>query len=175
MNAFVSRYAALNQNQNDLLKQYAEQQRARREIKRDQADSTKAMTADDSAMMLQLREQQNTRRQVVTQLQSSRVARAVASERQLQEVMTDFWENHFNIYAAKGAPEPYYLVDFDQNVIRPNSLGKFRDLLEAVSRSPAMLLYLDNARSMADSTETTLQGAQQVPCIRALLLGRGSI
>ncbi|HEX4683253.1 MAG TPA: DUF1800 domain-containing protein, partial [Gemmatimonadaceae bacterium] len=91
-------------------------------------------------------------------LQSSRVARAVGSERQLQEVMTDFWENHFNIYAAKGAPEPYYLVDFDQNVIRPNVLGKFRDLLEAVAKSPAMLFYLDNARSMADSTEPTLAG-----------------
>jgi len=158
MNAFVSRYSALNQNQNDLLTQYAEQQRARQAVKRDRADTTKAMSADDVAMMQQLRQQQNSRRQVVTQLQSSRVARAVASERQLQEVMTDFWENHFNIYAAKGAPEPYYLVDFDQNVIRPNALGKFRDLLEAVAKSPAMLFYLDNARSMADSTEPTLAG-----------------
>ncbi|MFL5524066.1 MAG: DUF1800 domain-containing protein [Gemmatimonadaceae bacterium] len=158
MNAFVSRYAALNQNQSDLLAQYAEQQRARQEIKRERADTTKAMTADDVAMMQQVRQQQASRRQVVTQLQSSRVARAVASERQLQEVMTDFWENHFNIYAAKGAPEPYYLVDFDQNVIRPNALGKFRDLLEAVAKSPAMLFYLDNARSMADSTQPTLQG-----------------
>src|SRR5256885_14048431 len=114
------------------------------------------MTADDSAMTLQVREQQNTRRQVVTQLQSSRVARAVASERQLQEVMTDFWENHFNIYAQKGGPEPYYLTDFDQSVIRPRALGKFRDLLEAVAQSPAMLFYLDNARSMADSTRPTL-------------------
>ena len=118
MNAFVSRYSALNQDQNDLLRQYAQQQQERRAVKRDRADSTKGMTADDSAMLMQLRQQQNSRRQVVTQLQSSRVARAVASERQLQEVMTDFWENHFNIYAAKGAPEPYYLVDFDQNVIR---------------------------------------------------------
>jgi uncharacterized protein (DUF1800 family) len=74
--------------------------------------------------------------------------------------MTDFWENHFNIYAAKGAPEPYYLVDFDQNVIRPHALGKFRDLLEAVSQSPAMLFYLDNARSMADSTRPTLAGGR---------------
>src|SRR3954471_9228476 len=158
MNAFVSRYAALNQNQSDLLAQYAEQQRARQEVKRERADTTKAMTADDVAMMQQVRQQQASRRQVVTQLQSSRVARAVASERQLQEVMTDFWENHFNIYAAKGAPEPYYLVDFDQNVIRPNALGKFRDLLEAIATSPAMLFYLDNARSMADSTQPTLQG-----------------
>ena len=173
INAFVSRYAALNQDQNDLLRQYAQQQQERRVVKRDRADSTKGMTADDSAMLMQLRQQKNSRRQVVTQLQSSRVARAVGSERQLQEVMTDFWENHFNIYMAKGAPEPYYLVDFDQNVIRPNALGKFRDLLEAVSRSPAMLFYLDNARSMADSTEPTLQAPQRMPRIRAVPLGRG--
>ncbi len=159
MNDFIaSKYTALNQDQNDLLKQYAVQQRERREIKRDKADSTKGLTAQDSAMIMQQRQLQNGRRQVVTQLQSSRVARAVGSERQLQEVMTDFWENHFNVYAAKGAPEPYYLVDFDQNVIRPNALGKFRDLLEAVAKSPAMLFYLDNARSMADSTEPTLAG-----------------
>src|SRR5207237_2943995 len=121
-----------------------------------------------SAKVMQLRQQQRARRQIVTQLQSARVARTVASERQLQEVMTDFWENHFNVYAAKGAPEPYYLVDFDQNVIRPHALGKFRDLLEAVSRSPAMLFYLDNARSMADSTQPTLQGRNQVPRVRAV-------
>src|SRR5207253_7357691 len=175
LNLFASRYSALNQHQNDLLRQYAQQQQERRVVKRDRADSTKGMTADDSAMLMQLRQQENSRRQIVTQLQSSRVARAVASERQLQEVMTDFWENHFNIYMAKGAPEPYYLVDFDQNVIRPNALGKFRDLLEAVSRSPAMLFYLDNARSMADSTEPTLQGAQRFPRIGRAPLGRRGI
>jgi uncharacterized protein (DUF1800 family) len=159
MNSFIAtRYAALNQDQNDLLTQYAVQQRERREIKRDKADSTKGLTAQDSAMIMEQRQLQNGRRQVVTQLQSSRVARAVGSERQLQEVMTDFWENHFNIFLGKGAPEAYYLVDFDQNVIRPNALGKFRDLLEAVARSPAMLFYLDNARSMADSTQPTLAG-----------------
>ncbi|HJP86142.1 MAG TPA: DUF1800 domain-containing protein [Gemmatimonadaceae bacterium] len=173
MNAFVtSKYAALNQDQNDLLKQYAVQQRERREVKRDRADSTKGMTDDDKAALMQLRQLQNGRRQVVTQLQSSRVARAVGSERQLQEVMTDFWENHFNIYAAKGAPEPYYLVDFDQNVIRPNALGKFRDLLEAVAKSPAMLFYLDNARSMADSTRPTLAGVGRREAGSAFRRGR---
>ena len=158
MTAFLSRYSVINADQNDLLKQYAEQQRMRRQVKRDRADTTTAMTAEEIAQMRQMQQQNNGRRQVVTQLQSSRVARAVAGERQLQEVMTDFWENHFNIYAAKGAPEPYYLVDFDQNVVRPNALGKFRDLLEAVAKSPAMLFYLDNARSMADSTAPTLEG-----------------
>ena len=173
MNDFVNaKYAALREDQNDLLKQYAEQQRERREIKRDKADSTKGLTAQDSAMIMQQRQMENGRRQVVTQLQSSRVARAVGSERQLQEVMTDFWENHFNIFLGKGAPEPYYLVDFDQNIIRPNALGKFRDLLEAVAKSPAMLFYLDNARSMADSTEPTLQG-ETYPRMRVVPLRRG--
>jgi uncharacterized protein (DUF1800 family) len=175
LNAFVANYSALNENQNDLLRQYAEQQQARREIKRARTDTTSAMTADEIAQMRQLQQQANSRRQVVTQLQSSRVARAVASERQLQEVMTDFWENHFNIYAAKGAPEPYYLVDYDQNVIRPNALGKFRDLLEAVAKSPAMLFYLDNARSMADSTQPTLQGRNQIPRVRAVPFPRRGI
>jgi len=172
MSAFVRNYSALDQNQNDLLKQYAEQQQQRREVKRDRADTTQGMTADETAQMRQQQQQQgNSRRQVVTQLQSSRAARAVASERQLQEVMTDFWENHFNIYAAKGAPEPYYLVDFDQNVIRPRALGKFRDLLEAVAQSPAMLFYLDNARSMADSSRPTLNAQNEFP--RARPLGGG--
>jgi len=171
MNAFLSRYSALNADQNDLLKQYAQQQRERREIKRDRADTSNAMTADEIAERRRAQQLGNSRRQVVTQLQSSRAARAVASERQLQEVMTDFWENHFNIYAAKGAPEPYYLVDFDQNVIRPNALGKFRDLLEAVAKSPAMLFYLDNARSMADSTRPTLRQNNQR--LRAVPLRRG--
>src|SRR6266404_1900639 len=175
MNAFVRNYSALAENQSDLLKQYAEQQQQRREVKRERADTTQAMTADEIAQMRQQQQQANSRRQVVIQLQSSRVARAVASERQLQEVMTDFWENHFNIYAAKGAPEPYYLVDFDQNVIRPHALGKFRDLLEAVSQSPAMLFYLDNARSMADSNRPTLRAPNQVPRMRAVPFGRGGL
>src|SRR2546423_12958039 len=175
MDAFIAKYPALNQDQNDLLKQYAEQQRARRELKAEKADTTKEIAPEDRQAMRQLQQQNTARRQVVTQLQSSRVARAVASDRQLQEVMTDFWENHFNVYAAKGAPEPYYLVDFDQNVVRPNALGKFRDLLEAVAKSPAMLFYLDNARSMADSTEPTLQGAQRFPRIGRAPLGRRGI
>ncbi len=159
---FIARYPAINQDQSDLLAQYAQQQREKREVKRERADTSRMMTAADSmALRQQMQQRGNLTRQVVTQLQSSRVARAVASERQLQEVMTDFWENHFNIYAQKGGPEPYYLTDFDQNVIRPRALGKFRDLLEAVAQSPAMLFYLDNARSMADSTRPTQRQMRQ--------------
>ena len=98
MEQFVAKYPAINQDQNDLLKQYAEQQRERQQVRRERADSTRVMSSADSmAMRQQLQQQFNLTRQVVIQLQSSRVARAVASERQLQEVMTDFWENHFNI------------------------------------------------------------------------------
>jgi uncharacterized protein (DUF1800 family) len=174
LNGFVANYSALNQNQNDLLAQYAEQQRARQQVRQQRADSTRAMVpADSIALRQQIQQQFNLTRQVVTQLQSSRVARAVASERQLQEVMTDFWENHFNIYAQKGGPEVYYLADFDQKVIRPNALGKFRDLLEAVSQSPAMLFYLDNARSMADSNRPTLSAPSGPPRLRPVPFGRG--
>jgi uncharacterized protein (DUF1800 family) len=160
---FVSTYSAINQNQNALLQQYADQQRERQQMRRDRTDSTRAISAADSIAMRQQMQQQQTNltRQVVTQLQSSRVARAVASDRQLQEVMTDFWENHFNVYAQKGGPEPYYLTDFDENVIRPQVLGKFRDLLEAVAKSPAMLFYLDNARSMADNNRPTQRQMRQ--------------
>ena len=172
---FVAKYSVLHQDQNALLQQYAQQQRERQQVRRERADSTRVMSAADSmAMRQQLQQQFNLTRQVVTQLQSSRVARAVASDRQLQEVMTDFWENHFNIYAQKGGPEPYYLTDFDENVIRPHSLGKFRDLLEAVAKSPAMLFYLDNARSMADSTRPTL-AARNGGGFRVMPMRRGGV
>ncbi len=176
MEQFVAKYSALNQDQNDLLRQYAEQQRERQQVRRERADSTRVMSgADSMAVRQQLQQQFNLTRQVVTQLQSSRVARAVASERQLQEVMTDFWENHFNIYAQKGGPEPYYLRDFDQNVIRPRTLGKFRDLLQAVAQSPAMLFYLDNARSMADSTRPTLAAQGGPGGVRVMPMRRGGL
>jgi uncharacterized protein (DUF1800 family) len=90
-------------------------------------------------------------------LRAARVARAVLTRRQLLEVMTDFWENHFSIYSGKGA-DYYLLVDFDREVIRPHALGKFRDLLEAVAKSPAMLYYLDNWDSGAEPTRPLLVG-----------------
>ncbi|MEP6872369.1 MAG: DUF1800 family protein, partial [Anaerolineaceae bacterium] len=103
---FATRYDILNQDQNQLLKQYAEAQRQRRTLKREKADST-MVTRDDSMAVRQIG---LARRRFMGQLQSERVARAVGSDRQLEEVMTDFWLNHFNVYAAKGPPEAYYLV-----------------------------------------------------------------
>jgi uncharacterized protein (DUF1800 family) len=69
--------------------------------------------------------------------------RAVYSERQLQEVLTDFWFNHFNVDARKGQVR-FMLTEYEREAIRPHVFGRFRDLLEATAKSPAMLFYLDN-------------------------------
>jgi uncharacterized protein (DUF1800 family) len=163
LDQFVKRYDILDQDQNEILGQYAQALQQRRMVRRDRADSVQ-ITAEERAMQQKLGQQ---RRQFMSQLMSERVARAVSSNRQLEEVMTDFWLNHFNVYAAKGPPEPYYLVEYERDVIRPNALGKFRDLLGAVAKSPAMLFYLDNARSMADSTRPRLVAQGQEGKARA--------
>jgi uncharacterized protein (DUF1800 family) len=105
---------------------------------------------------LELRRAAREANRPVAELLAAKVGRAVVSDRQLEEVMVDFWENHFNIYVAKGPRERYFLGDFDRDVIRPRALGKFRDLLGAVAKSEAMLFYLDNWESVADSAHPTL-------------------
>ena len=83
---------------------------------------------------------------VITDLQRAKLLRADYSERQLYEVMVDFWENHFSIFANKD-DDRYLLTSFDRETIRPFVMGRFRDLLGATAHSPAMLYYLDNWRS----------------------------
>lgn len=78
----------------------------------------------------------------------TRLLRDVYSQRQLQEVMTDFWLNHFNVYLRKGEFAPWYLAQYQDKVIRPHALGKFEDLLVATAESPAMLFYLDQTESV---------------------------
>jgi len=80
---------------------------------------------------------------VLLELSQQKVLRALYSERQLQETLTDFWFNHFNVDARKG-PVRFMLPEYEREVIRPHVLGKFRALLEADAKSPAMLFYLDN-------------------------------
>ncbi len=89
---------------------------------------------------------------IMQELNGSRILRAVYSERQLQEVMVDFWTNHFNVFAQKGA-DRWFLTSYDRDVIRPNALGNFRDLLEATAKSPAMLFYLDNFQSVSPNAQ----------------------
>jgi uncharacterized protein (DUF1800 family) len=80
---------------------------------------------------------------VLLELNEQRLLRAIGSERQLQEVLVDFWFNHFNVHAGKGQTR-IYVTEYERDAIRPHVFGRFRDLLEATAQSPAMLIYLDN-------------------------------
>ena len=143
-------------------------------------------TRDNAAYRRALREyyQQNGLQlpaRIVAELQSSRILRAVYSERQLQEVMVDFWTNHFNVFAGKGA-DRWLLVSYDRDTIRPNALGKFSDLLQATAQSPAMLFYLDNFQSVSPNAppgpgagqRARGQQARRAGLFGLLLGGRGN-
>ena len=103
---------------------------------------------------------------VIEELAMAKVMRAIYSERQLQQVMDDFWFNHFNVYAAKGE-DKWYLTSYERDVIQPHTLGKFKDLVTATAESPAMLFYLDNFLS-ADPNAARRQAA-----LRAMQQNRG--
>ena len=94
----------------------------------------------------------NPQQVVVDELVQAKLLRAIYSERQLQEVMTDFWFNHFNVFIGKGA-DRYLLTSYERDVIRPHAMGKFEDLLVATAQSPAMLFYLDNWLSVGPNSE----------------------
>ena len=95
-------------------------------------------------------------RRLAGELQELAVVRAALSERQLQEVMVDFWTNHFNVFLGKGA-DRFLMPSYIEETIRPRALGKFSDLLIATARSPAMLLYLDNWESVAPGSQPPFQ------------------
>jgi uncharacterized protein (DUF1800 family) len=92
---------------------------------------------------------------VVDELMQAKMLRAIYSERPLDEVMTDFWFNHFNVFINKGA-DRYLLTSYERDAIRPHVLGKFEDLLVATAKSPAMLFYLDNWLSVGPESEVGL-------------------
>jgi len=85
---------------------------------------------------------------ILEQAMQARLLRAIESPRQLQEVMVDFWYNHFNVYADKGL-DHLWIGAYEQEAIRPYALGHFRDLLGATAKHPAMLFYLDNWQNTA--------------------------
>jgi uncharacterized protein (DUF1800 family) len=91
-------------------------------------------------------------RELGGELQQLAIVRAALSERQLREVMVDFWTNHFNVFVGKGA-DRFLLPSYIEETIRPRALGRFEDLLIATAQSPAMLFYLDNVQSVAPGSE----------------------
>lgn len=165
MDQVLASFPTLTRTTGELLRDYPRpgallvQQRLRGDTVMERADS------------VALRQAARKNRQFVAELMAARVARAVGSERQLQEVMTDFWLNHFSVFVGKGQ-ERYYLPAYERETIRPHTLGKFRDLLGAVAHSPAMLYYLDNAQSVADSGRPTLASRRQAQRSRRL---RGAV
>jgi uncharacterized protein (DUF1800 family) len=95
-------------------------------------------------------------RQSVQALSAEKIIRAVHSERQLEEQLVDFWFNHFNVFAGKGRTSTW-LADYERTAIRPHVFGRFRDLLDATAKSPAMLFYLDNWLSADPEAATRMQ------------------
>ena len=102
--------------------------------------------ADDPRPALSPAQRKN--RTVLADLEDAKILRAVYSERQLEAVLVDVWFNHFNVFAGKG-PTRSYVTEYERDVIRPHVLGRFRELLGATAKSPAMLFYLDNWRNVA--------------------------
>jgi uncharacterized protein (DUF1800 family) len=87
----------------------------------------------------------------IHELTEAKFVRAILSERQLQEVMTDFWFNHFNVYIGKDSAV-WYTTSYERDAIRKHALGKFRDLLLATATSPVMMVYLDNWQSIGPNS-----------------------
>ncbi len=154
----MSRYSVFSMRTGDIVHDYMELQQAQRQAK--QADTDTTMTKGEIRRDVrqqdpQLQQLARQAQQLTGQVQSAELARAVSTDRQLDEVMVDFWENHFSVFAGKGQTR-LFLAQYDHDVIRPYALGHFRDLLGAVAKSPAMLFFLDNWQSAADSTHPTL-------------------
>ena len=92
---------------------------------------------------------------ITNELVQAKLLRAIYSQRQFEEVMTDFWFNHFNVFVDKGL-DRLMLTSYERDVIRPHALGKFEDLLVATAKSPAMLFYLDNWLSVGPDSAKAL-------------------
>jgi uncharacterized protein (DUF1800 family) len=151
--AFLERFPTISMTAAQLFAEYPRPQQLQQAARRDSG----GMSAADS---IALRTAAMGAQRVAMEIQSARVARALLSERQLEEVMVDFWENHFSVFTGKGVVR-YYLPDYDR-AIRPHALGNFRDLLGAVATSPAMLFYLDNAQSGVEPGRPSLVAQQPI-------------
>jgi uncharacterized protein (DUF1800 family) len=132
----------------DLLERYEIPREAKREIQArhaemDNASEEELREARRDLMRKYRNGMDGTPQQVVQELQSAKILRAVYSERQLDEVLVDFWMNHFNVFAGKG-PVKFMVGEYERDVVRPHAWGSFEDLLRATAESPAMLFYLDN-------------------------------
>jgi uncharacterized protein (DUF1800 family) len=140
-----------DQRMNAVLKMSPEQQRSLTNSL--QGDKRSEFLEGMNSRQRETVEALNYPQQVVTnELVEGKLLRATFSDRQLLEVMTDFWLNHFNVFIGKDA-DRYLLTSYERDVIRPHAFGKFEDLLVATARSPAMLFYLDNWLSVGPNSD----------------------
>ena len=149
MAARLASLPTLRLSTGDLIARYEIPPEARKEIQAKRAElgegaSEEQMREARREFMQKYRGRMDgTPQDVVQELQSAKILRAVYSERQLDEVMADFWMNHFNVFAGKG-PVKFMIGEYERDAVRPHAWGKFEDLLRATAESPAMLFYLDN-------------------------------
>ena len=139
VDAKLAKFDTLKMDNESMLDTYYKPIVAARKAKKDDEEDTEETKA--------LRQKS---RRVVGELTAQRIIRATESDRQLNEVMADFWINHFNVFAGKGI-DRFLLTSYERDTIRPRMWGKFEELLMATAKSPAMLFYLDNARSRRDA------------------------
>jgi uncharacterized protein (DUF1800 family) len=159
MAARLSGFTTLAKSSRDLAKDYfMPAMLERREAQRRAAPSSGTTSATPPAQPAPRTPEQSEamrlQRTVVAELSQQRFLRAIYSERQLEEVLVDFWMNHFNVFIGKGQVR-VYLTEYERDAVRPHVLGKFRDLLGATAHSPAMLFYLDNWQSAAPEGAVT--------------------
>jgi uncharacterized protein (DUF1800 family) len=168
MNArLAADFETLSMDPRDLGEKFAAADQMRRELQRQQARQAPPPSSTDPTMTApppaparqqappELRMLQQQAQNITQELMQAKILRAAMSERQLEEVLADFWFNHFNVFIGKGQVRQY-LTDYEQNVIRPHVLGSFRDLLGATAHSPAMLFYLDNFQSSSPNAAVTI-------------------
>ena len=118
-----------------------------------------SLSIDPNAVPRAIADDSKRPQRIVEELAMAKMTRVIYSERQLQQVMDDFWFNHFNVFAGKGE-DRYYLTSYERDVLQPHALGKFKDLVTNTAKSPAMLFYLDNFMS-ADPRAAQRQAQQR--------------
>jgi len=134
-------FKILGYDRGDLAGRYRDATRERQRLQRQAAATGDSTLLRDTRPMQEFRE-------LGGELQQLAIVRAALSERQLREVMVDFWTNHFNVFVGKGA-DRFLMPSYIEETIRHRALGRFDDLLIATAESPAMMFYLDNAQSVA--------------------------
>ncbi len=172
--ARLDSFATVQADMTDLLSDFQRDQRQRRELaqQRNMQNLTEqqrqaVLDSVRSAEMQSMTPEERRERQMrspqylLSELVSAKLTRALYSERQLEEMMTDFWYNHFNVFFGKGI-DRYLIGDYERSAIRPHVFGKFRELLEATAKHPAMLFYLDNATSVVPDSMNSNARTQRI-------------